>query len=426
MKFTKHKNIIISAGYSLLFKVGVTVLGLLSTIFLARFLGPSDLGTYTLILTLVMFISLPIKAGLPQLMVREISKYISIKQYEKIKGILTFSNSFVIMFSLISIFLLSLINLYFEYFEYIYIILIGLIIVILSLNEIRSAVLRAFGRYNLGQFPDNIFRPLIFLFSLVAVYFVDFEINVITVLICYLFSIFASFFMGAIFLLNNENFKEIKEVRAEYNIKLWILASFPMALTNIFHLANTQIDVLILASYFSVKEVGLYKIAIQMSLLIAFALQASKMISEPIFAKLYSNKKTIELQNTITIISRINFLFSSLVFLFILFFGEYLIQVLFGEDYLAAYSAFLILGAGRLMSSLFGAGGYLLNMSGFEKEYAKIWLYSAILNIILNILIIPFGGINGAALSTSLSLIFANLYTYILAKKLTKIKCSPI
>jgi O-antigen/teichoic acid export membrane protein len=423
MRFTKHKAIIISAGYSLLFKVGVTVLGLLSTILLARFLGPSDLGTYTLILTLVMFISLPIKAGLPQLMVREISKYISIKQYEKIKGILIFSNSFVIIFSLISIFILSLVNLYFEYFEYVYLILIGLIIVILSLNEIRGAVLRAFGRYNLGQLPDNIFRPFVFLLSLVVVYLINFEINVITVLVCYLFSIISSFFMGAIFLLKNENFKEIKEVRSEYNIKLWILASFPMALTNIFYLSNTQIDILLLGYYFSASEVGLYKISIQMSLLIAFSLQASKMISEPIFAKMYNNK--LELQKTITIISRINFIFALIVFLFILLFGEMLISFMFGEDYISAYIAFIILAIGRLMSALFGAGGYLLNMGGFEKQYANIWLLTALLNIVLNFIIIPIGGINGAALSTSLSLIFANLLTYFKAKKLTNLKCSP-
>lgn len=425
MKLLNNKKLLISAGYSLLFKISVTVFGLLSTIYLARILGPSDLGLYTLILTLVMFISLPIKAGLPQLMVREISKYLSIKDFNRIKGIVVFSNSFVIYFCLLLMVLTFFANLYFEFIDSIYLFVIGLIVVFISLNEIRSAILRAFGKYNLGQIPDNVIRPLVFLILLILIFLLKIDINIFTVLSCYLISILFSFLLGVYFLIKNEDFKEVVDLSPNYNIKFWFLASFPMALTNIFHLTNTQVDVLLLAYYFSVEEVGLYKIAIQMSLLIAFALQASKMISEPIFAKLYNTGKKEELQRAITNISQINFIFSLLVFLFILFFGEYLIKFLFGDEYLSAYLAFLILAIGRLMSALFGAGGYLLNMSGFEKKYAKIWLYTAITNIFLNFLIIPFLGINGAALSTSLSLIFANVYTYFLAKKLTKLKCSP-
>ena len=50
-----------------------------------------------------------------------------------------------------------------------------------------------------------------------------------------------------------------------------------------------------------------------------------------------------------------------------------------------------------------GSAGVLLNMSGKEKIVMNILLFSALLNVILNAILIPLYGINGAAIGTAIS-----------------------
>lgn len=422
----KNKTLLIQSAYSLSLKSSVTFLGLLSTIALARYLGPSELGSYTLILTIIMVISLPVKAGLPQLIVREISKYKVENSSKKIKGLIVFSNTFIIAFTMILFFIFYLYN---TYYNNIWtkntLFLIFSLVLVLAFNETRSATLRGLGSYFLGQIPDNLIRPLVFIIIIILIIFSGYELNVQSTLVAYFISVTIAFMVGNIFLYKNNSIKGLAKYKPIYDTKIWLYSSIPMSMSNIFHLANTQIDILLLGYYLSTYEIGIYRISVQISLLIAFSLQASKMISEPIFSRLLKEGSFNELQKTIKYISRLNSVFSILILVLILIFGKTIIILLFGIEYIDSFVPFVILASARLVSSFLGTGGYLLNMAGFEKRYAGLWLISAFINIILNILLIPIFGINGAALSTALSLIFANIYTWYLAKKLTKYNCSP-
>ena len=56
-----------------------------------------------------------------------------------------------------------------------------------------------------------------------------------------------------------------------------------------------------------------------------------------------------------------------------------------------------------------GPVGLLLNMTGHERETAKGVAISAVLNMVLNFLLIPRWGITGAAVATTVSMIAWNL-----------------
>jgi len=57
------------------------------------------------------------------------------------------------------------------------------------------------------------------------------------------------------------------------------------------------------------------------------------------------------------------------------------------------------------VNSAAGSVGMLLNMTRYERDTAKGLAVSAILNVVLNLLLIPLLGIIGAAIATAVSLI---------------------
>ena len=90
---------------------------------------------------------------------------------------------------------------------------------------------------------------------------------------------------------------------------------------------------------------------------------------------------------------------------------------LFGEEFKVGVTAFIFLSCGRLISSFSGSVGNILQMTGNQNIYARILLLGAILNVVLNLILIPAYGINGAAIASMSSLIVWNLSMVLVVKQ---------
>ncbi len=93
--------------------------------------------------------------------------------------------------------------------------------------------------------------------------------------------------------------------------------------------------------------------------------------------------------------------------LFSLFFSRYAIILLFGKKFEPAYVPFLILSLGILVLSVEGIFRKFINtdpIKGFRKEVIYMWACALPVNIGLNYLFIPKFGLNGAALASVISL----------------------
>ena len=86
---------------------------------------------------------------------------------------------------------------------------------------------------------------------------------------------------------------------------------------------------------------------------------------------------------------------------------------LFGPQFVEGYPVMLILVVGFLFRSAMGPAEFLLNMLGQQTACAAVLVTTAILNIALNLLLIPAFGLIGAAAATSASLVTAALLNYI-------------
>jgi len=168
-----------------------------------------------------------------------------------------------------------------------------------------------------------------------------------------------------------------------------------------------RIDVVMLGYYLDVSEVGLYNAAVQLTTIAAFGLVAANTIAAPMISSYHAQGNRAALQKTVSLTALGAAGFSLLVVSGFLFFGRFALQ-LFGEAYLASWSALWILLAARMGSALAGPVGWILAMTGQQKYLSKVLIIFALADVILNMILIPIWGIKGAAMATMVVTILSN------------------
>ena len=182
-----------------------------------------------------------------------------------------------------------------------------------------------------------------------------------------------------------------------------------MAITSALLVVNTQTDVVLLGFLSSDADVGCYRVAIQLASLLLFLLVLWNAIVAARFAQLYAANDRHQLQELVSLSSLVVTTWAVGVYLLFAVAGRSLITMLFGTEYEGAYVPLMILGAGQLVNAAAGPVGLLLTMTGHEREALKGVAAAAIANIALNLVLIPWFGIQGAATAAALSLVIWNM-----------------
>jgi O-antigen/teichoic acid export membrane protein len=303
---------------------------------------------------------------------------------------------------------------------------IGLLMVpLMGLALVRASSLRGLGHTVQGQLPELAIKPLAFLILLLGVLFVsDDAMNAPEAMALNITATALAFVFGAL-MLRRAQPSALVQAAAVYESRAWLATIIPMAGINAMHLINTQADILLIGVFMESTDVGQYKVAAQVSLIVAFGLQATKMVVEPYFSRLYHQGEHEKLQRLARGASRLNLAIALTVFTPLLLFGDDLLHIAFGAGFVAAFVPMLILSLGRLTGSTIGTSGHLLTMAGHHREYARFWIVAACSNVVLNLVLIPIFGTVGAAISTASTLILANGLGWWAARRWIGCDCSP-
>ena len=187
-----------------------------------------------------------------------------------------------------------------------------------------------------------------------------------------------------------------------------IRTSLPMMITGFSFLIMGKIDTVMIAAMGSVEEVGIYSIALRLAATTSFILASINAIAAPKFAELYWAKNYKDLHRVVRFSSRIIFFFSFPLLLVMTLFPGFMMG-LFGRDFTAGKTSLVFLTVGQFINAASGSVGNLLNMTGGQKVFRNIVLTAAVMNVLLNYLLIPVFGITGAAMATMISMVFWNL-----------------
>jgi O-antigen/teichoic acid export membrane protein len=196
----------------------------------------------------------------------------------------------------------------------------------------------------------------------------------------------------------------------------WIKTSFPLMVTQSLNLLLSQTSPIILGLIANATAVGLYSAAFRIAYLINFLPYAVSFVIAPIVAELYANGEIEKLQKILTGSVRITFLAGSGVMLIFIIFGNNLL-LLFGTEFSAAFKVLIILMVGNLLDIAFGQSMIIMSMTGFQKAVAFIYGATSIINVVLNLILIPGMGFEGAAIASTICLIINRVSLYIYTRK---------
>jgi O-antigen/teichoic acid export membrane protein len=392
-------------------------------------MGSNDFGFYYYIITLIVTLVIFTKYGFDLLLIRFIPKFLAEKRLNQLKGILIYTNTsciknsiYVIAVFLAIIFLLNEISPIKSIFLY----LIGIsLLPFLTLLQINQAKLNGFKEIVLSQLPERIILPV---FIIICVYFYTElfanELKAVSMLYIHLFVLVCVFMISKLFLYHTtKRFSKIAE--PEFRTKYWKSISTHLIVITAGYMILTNIDVLMIGVILDKELSGVYGIASRISIFIAFGLFAMNTILAPQISKLYTEKKMNTLKSLLFKTSRLNLLISSLLFLLIVYFNHEVLN-LFGVKYSEGAVALIILCAGQIINISTGSVGILMTMTGLEAITAKIIIFSIVLNIILNITLIPYLSIEGAAIATAITVAVSNLLMLYYSYRETGINASPI
>jgi len=146
---------------------------LLTSVLLARWLGPELFGKYSFVMALLPLFSLPISGGMPQLLVRQISFYQHHKLADKLKGIIFFSYGWAILFSLIIIIATNFFaSLIIHDPEKLNLLEIAIWLVpILAFIAITLGILQGLNKPVFANIIQQLLLPLLILFTIVGLYY---------------------------------------------------------------------------------------------------------------------------------------------------------------------------------------------------------------------------------------------------------------
>jgi len=225
----------------------------------------------------------------------------------------------------------------------------------------------------------------------------------------YVFSLFISFIIGTLLLkLKVINFLK-KTIKVKFDLKQLISFSSPLLLVGILGTALAWTDTIFIGIFKSSTDVGIYNAAyIIASALMIFWMSFGD-IFYPIISELYARNAKNLIKKNFEIVSRWIFIIAFPIFLIVLLFPFPIISLIFGQDYQRAAVPLSILIIGYFFITIFGLAEQGLRTFKKTKFLGILTLIVFLLNIGLNIILIPLMGIIGAAFATTFSLVILSL-----------------
>ena len=192
-------------------------------------------------------------------------------------------------------------------------------------------------------------------------------------------------------------------------VKNMLIYSVPVMIASASQYLVSWTDVLVLSGLTTSQNVGFYQAAFQTSAVLSLVLNATNSIFPSLASEYHTQNKIKELKALTSSVTKWISYFTVIGFILIVYKSEFILSSIFGAEFSIASTSLILLSAGNLAAALTGPVGYVLIMSGYERIDLSNNIIIVIVNLLLNIYLIPRSGILGAAIATSSSILLLNV-----------------
>lgn len=182
--------------------------------------------------------------------------------------------------------------------------------------------------------------------------------------------------------------------------------------------AYQQVDVLMIQWLAGSKDVGLYYAAARSANLVTFLLAGLMVPLAPLVAKLYTERGPEQVERLCNGAAKLLLVTCVPITGFFVIAGQAYLAMVFGETFVAAYPALVILSVGLLAKSVLELNQMVFFMCGSVKPIFISNLIGLGMNAAGNLLLVPRFGISGAAVAAACAMIITGIIQWRLAKHL--------
>lgn len=176
---------------------------------------------------------------------------------------------------------------------------------------------------------------------------------------------------------------------------------------------NYRADVFLIYAFLGPRPLGFYTVAVAVAEIVWFVSQS---VAFPLFPKISSLGKEAS-KSLVLKTSRIVFYFSLLFSALLFVVANWLIPLLFGQSFIPSIKPIYFLIPGILLFSPARALSTYFLGTGRPEVNTYVNSITLIINVALNLLLIPKMGINGAAIASTISYSITYLFYLLLYKK---------
>jgi len=283
----------------------------------------------------------------------------------------------------------------------------------LIIQKLTSSVLQGMQKYTQYNFVSLISPSLLFLFSLML--FLNGVDDLLYLIGANCIAIYSSLII-TIFV-TKSYIAMTKEVSLNAFLSTAIKYGYKVHIANILSFINYKVDLLIVNMILNPFSTGIYVVAVQMSERLWLFSQA---LSTVLFPTLSSSQGSESLKVKFTFIScQIVFLVTMVGSVFLSAISYFLIDLLFGLEYIGAVTPLLALQPGIVALAVSRVISSDIASRGVPEFNMYASMIVVVINILGNILLIPAWGLVGAAMATSAAYIVNLIFRIGIYKYLT-------
>ena len=422
-------TLVLGAGGSFMVNAASRILAFGIHLLLTRYLGAASYGIYIYVLSWVNIIYVLVNLGCDSAAVRFIPEYSGSGRWGLVRGYLRRASLLVVLQSAAAALIGAAVLLVFrgriepEMYMTLW---AGLILIpVKALIQLVASFLRAFKVVVRALTLSTIVNPVLLAAGILILVhlaggrvssssgmLINAASSVVVLILCWL-------------LLRDILPAALAETPLESSMKKWLRVAFPLLLITSFQLILAKTDILMVGSILGTTQAGIYSVASQVAVMVSFALNSVNLIVTPMISQLHSQGRHGDLQRMITMASRGVLAYSLPVFVFILVWGKWVLG-LFGPAFVAGYGILAVLCLGQLVISLAGPVGFLMTMTGYQIQAAWVIGLTALLNIILNAVLISLMGVIGAAVATAIVISLRSIVLSVWVKKKLNISATAL
>ncbi|EPJ3740355.1 flippase [Proteus mirabilis] len=407
------KKIIVNILWLISEKLANAVGTLIITIYVARYLGPSNMGIINFSLAISTIIVPLSQLGADSLIFNRVAKNIN-------SGVALLNATRYLRLSIsISLVVFTLLAFYSNGIDkknFIILLLMMCSCIFLSLDVYRhyfDALLKS--KFNSIATQIGVYSSFILRFILVKI-----QAGSIFFTIPFIISALIPFIIRSIFYRKSiKQFSSPKNTRNKFYLKYIFFAGFPLTLSSLSIIFYTRVNQIILGQYTDMYSVGILNAAITLAQGWIFFPLA---IITSFFAKIIKDNDSIRFKHGISLLLFIVSIISVFVILLFYYYSENIINLTYGKEYLPATEYLYLLSISSFFSIIGTIFYRTIVFSGGYKYIMIKMILMAIVNIILNLILIPQYYLYGAVIATLITEILSATLANIFFKKAYIIK----